>query len=166
MQNTVLPLGYEWEANEELRKTLQPGTGQLPPFKPRQQRRCDRTACPDPNSTGDVLLFPCSHTFHRRCVEPFVEFCFVCRTGLLLAVREKAETARKAIFNPEANEGAGNNGDDEIGGNNDGEAPDNNLNNLGDIAVENVPDMNDVQAAVNIQALHDQAANLPAIALL
>ena len=166
VQNSVLPLGYQWEANEELRQILQPGTGQLPPFQPRQQRRCDRTACPDPNSTGDVLLFPCSHSFHRRCVEPFVEFCFVCRTGLLLAVREKAETARKAIFNPEANEGAGNNGDDEIGGNDDGEAPDNNLNNLGDIAVENVPDMNDVQAAVNIQALHDQAANLPAIALL
>ena len=88
-KSPLLPLGFQFKGNEDLKKTLA-ATCQKRPFSPRQHARCDRTLCATPDNDL-VVVFPYGHSFHRSCIAPYVDFCFVCRTGLLLAVRQKAE---------------------------------------------------------------------------
>ncbi len=154
VNNQLLPLGFQFEGNGDLEKALA-ATGQKLPFSPRQNVRCDRTGCAtSPNDL--VVLFPCGHSFHRSCLAPHVEFCFICRTGLLLAVRQKAEIARTAIFNPAYHEEQ-NDDDDDDGNDGDDNHEEDPLH---------VAELTDEQAAANLQGLLNQVAALPPIQLL
>lgn len=155
-KNVVLPLGFQFEGNKDLQRALHPpGLGQQPPFTPDQERRCDRTGCPTHGAGDDVVvLFPCGHSFHRSCVTPIIDVCFICRLGLTLAVEEKAEVARRAIFHPDANAGQQHDGGDENDEEDDDDDP------------LHVAELTEEQAGATLQGLLQQAAALPIIPLL
>lgn len=127
-------------------------TGQLVPLAPNQQRHCDQTVCVFPASPDrPVVLFSYGHSFHADCVTPELIRCFHCTQALLAAIREKATTAKQAIFDPGANVGQVNHDDDHIG-EDDGKDQ---------VNAESVADMTAAEAAVQVQVLLKWAAHLP-----
>lgn len=153
VRNPLLPLGYQFVGHRQLVGDLGPNQ----PLQPSQHTACDHAGCNAPPGSS-VLLFRCGHSFHASCLtahEREQRYCFICSMGLRHEIRRKAQTAREAMLNPNANPEQGNasDSDDEEGG-------------VHDLGAHNAPDLTPQQAQAQVAQLALQIATLPAVPLV